>query len=123
MRAARLAFRNSGKKSRHPMCSLTEELDLTTHEAEALFDLLDFDKSGTIDADQFIMGCIRIHGGAKAIDLVTLMSEVHLLHRRWDAHAAFVEQELRSLSGSCSALMFERDLSSSSFEPSEASPS
>jgi len=103
--------------------SYFEELDLTTHEAEALFDLLDFDKTGAIDADQFIMGCIRIHGGAKAIDLVTLMSEVHLLHRRWDAHAAFVEQELQALSGSCSVRMFDRAMASSSPAPSEAAPS
>ncbi|CAK0818903.1 unnamed protein product [Prorocentrum cordatum] len=73
-----------------------EEMDLTTDEAEALFHLLDFEKTGAIDAEQFVMGCIRIHGAAKAIDLVTLMSEVHLLHRRWEAHATFVEQELQA---------------------------
>lgn len=73
-----------------------EEMDLTTDEAEALFHLLDFEKTGAIDAEQFVMGCIRIHGHAKAIDLVTLMSEVHLLHRRWETHATFVEQELQA---------------------------
>merc|ERR1740121_1223075 len=100
-----------------------EEMDLTTDEAEALFHLLDFEKTGAIDAEQFVMGCIRIHGHAKAIDLVTLMSEVHLLHRRWDAHATFVEQELQALSGSCSALMLDSAVSSSSLAPSEAAPS
>jgi hypothetical protein len=76
-----------------------KQLKLTTHEAKALLDLLDFDKTGTIDPEQFIAGCIRIHGSAKAIDLVTLMSDVHSLHRRWDIHAAFVERELQALSG------------------------
>merc|ERR1740121_831056 len=96
-----------------------EEMDLTTDEAEALFHLLDFEKTGAIKAEQFIMGCIRIHGNAKAIDLVTLMSEVHLFHRRWDAHATFVEQELQLLNSAGSAYMVDSNGNSPGRTPLE----
>jgi len=40
------------------------------------------------------MGCLRLHGTAKAIDLTTLMCEVRWLRRQWDEHAEFLENAL-----------------------------
>eukprot|EP00435_Cladocopium_sp_Y103_P037488 s1576_g9.t3 len=45
-----------------------------------LFLLLDIDEQGFIDVEEFIAGCCRIHGPAKAIDLTTLMCQVRKLH-------------------------------------------
>merc|ERR1712032_1133276 len=44
-------------------------------EAQGLFTLLDNDASGYIQMDEFIDGCVRVTGEAKAVDIVTLMYE------------------------------------------------
>merc|ERR1712129_247437 len=54
-----------------------ETIDLDLREAEDLFHLIDIDNSGSIDPEEFVNGCIRLQGPAKAIDLATLMSEFH----------------------------------------------
>mmetsp|Transcript_55895 Transcript_55895/g.130584 ORF Transcript_55895/g.130584 Transcript_55895/m.130584 type:complete len:711 (-) Transcript_55895:53-2185(-) len=71
-----------------------KSLDLSVTEAESLFRLLDIDNEGSIDVEEFIAGCCRIHGPAKAIDLTTLMCQVMLLHRQWRQHANLVEEYL-----------------------------
>merc|ERR1712113_1207788 len=43
------------------------------------------------------MGCLRIHGGAKAIDLITLMSEMRRMQRQWHTHAVFLEDAISNL--------------------------
>merc|ERR1712032_1515137 len=48
---------------------------LEVDEARGLFKLLDIDRSGEIGIDEFVFGCLRLKGGAKAIDLATLMYE------------------------------------------------
>lgn len=48
-------------------------LDIDPSEAQGLFTLLDTDCSGEIDGEEFVMGCLRLQGNAKAIDLATLM--------------------------------------------------
>lgn len=72
-------------------------IDLSLSEAESLFKLLDFEDTGTIDAEEFVMGCLRIHGSAKAIDLTTLMCTVHVMQKQWREHAIFVEEALQKL--------------------------
>ncbi|CAE7263258.1 scn4aa [Symbiodinium sp. CCMP2456] len=69
-----------------------KSLDLSVTEAESLFRLLDIDNEGSIDVEEFIAGCCRIHGPAKAIDLTTLMCQVMLLHRQWRSHAMLLEE-------------------------------
>lgn len=67
-----------------------KSVDLDPREARSLFMLLDTDRTGTVDAEEFIMGCLRLRGGAKAIDLATLMYE----SRRWFRR---VENKLNAL--------------------------
>jgi len=50
-------------------------LGLEFEEARALFQLLDIDKSGDIAIDEFVFGLLRLKGGAKSVDLATLMYE------------------------------------------------
>ncbi|CAE7656973.1 NEK3 [Symbiodinium microadriaticum] len=61
---------------------------------KGLFRLLDIDNEGSIEVEEFIAGCCRIHGPAKAIDLTTLMCQVMLLHRQWWSHAMLLEDFL-----------------------------
>merc|ERR1719440_1645900 len=56
-----------------------KSVDLDPSEARSLFKLMDADQSGTVEAEEFVMGCLRLRGTAKAIDLATLMYE----NRRW----------------------------------------
>jgi RNA binding exosome subunit len=48
-------------------------LDLNVDEAEQLFVLLDPQVSGEVSIDDFVQGCIRMKGGAKSIDVQTLL--------------------------------------------------
>eukprot|EP00443_Scrippsiella_acuminata_P125488 CAMPEP_0115766084 /NCGR_PEP_ID=MMETSP0272-20121206/102945_1 /TAXON_ID=71861 /ORGANISM="Scrippsiella trochoidea, Strain CCMP3099" /LENGTH=668 /DNA_ID=CAMNT_0003211995 /DNA_START=45 /DNA_END=2050 /DNA_ORIENTATION=- len=52
-------------------CLKAIEIDST--EAKGLFALLDTDGSGDVDGEEFVAGCLRLRGQAKAIDLATLM--------------------------------------------------
>jgi len=65
-------------------------LDLSISEARSLFVLLDIDEQGYIDVEEFIAGCCRVHGPAKAIDLTTLMCQVRKLHLELREHATYV---------------------------------
>lgn len=57
-------------------------VDLDISEARGLFQLLDADQSGAVEAEEFVMGCLRLRGQAKAIDLATLMYESRRWHKR-----------------------------------------
>jgi len=50
-------------------------LDLHLDQAEQLFVLLDPHKTGEVSIDDFVKGCIRLKGGAKSIDIQTLVHQ------------------------------------------------
>lgn len=50
-----------------------QAIGLEMSEARDLFELLDVDESGEVESEEFVMGCLRLRGPAKAIDLATLM--------------------------------------------------
>merc|ERR1712032_457560 len=62
------------------MMTYFKTIDLDISEARGLFKLLDFDDSGSINAEEFIMGTLRMRGTARAIDLATLMYETKRMH-------------------------------------------
>merc|ERR1712187_49949 len=45
------------------------------NEAQGLFGLLDDDQSHSVSINEFITGCLRLKGGARAVDMVTLLFE------------------------------------------------
>jgi hypothetical protein len=51
-------------------------LELESTDAFTLFQLLDADGGGNIDAEEFVTGCIRLKGHARSIDLVKLTYEM-----------------------------------------------
>jgi hypothetical protein len=55
-----------------------QAIEIDPSEAQSIFSLLDVDDSGTIDLDEFLNGCLSLHGPAKAIHLATLMYETRL---------------------------------------------
>lgn len=50
-----------------------KHIDIDISEAQGLFFLLDMDNSGTIDADEFLNGSLRLRGPAKAIEIALIM--------------------------------------------------
>jgi len=50
-------------------------LELDMAEARGLFELLDTEETDEVPIDEFVLGCFRLKGGAKGIDLAALMYE------------------------------------------------
>lgn len=51
-------------------------------EAHGLFKLLDGDQSGVVSIEEFLSGCLRLKGTAKAVDMLTLLFENAKLSRK-----------------------------------------
>lgn len=55
-------------------------LDVDLSEAKGIFQLLDLNGNGSVDAEEFLSGCMRLRGPAKALELELLMHEVKQVH-------------------------------------------
>jgi len=66
-------------------------MGIDLEDAEEIFDLIDFDRSGELDCEEFIEGCLRTRGHAKAR---------HLMALGWDIVA--VKHQVTDLSNSLS---------------------
>merc|ERR1712060_418797 len=64
------------KLDTRPMIEFFKAIDIDRSEAIGLFRLLDLDEGGTVDAEEFLSGCLRLRGPAKALDLAVLIKEV-----------------------------------------------
>jgi len=74
-----------------------QSIEVDVSEAEGVFHLLDVDQSGTIELEEFLNGCLGLHGPAKAIDLATLMYDTRELSRAFVAHSQMVYDSLQEL--------------------------
>jgi len=68
---------------KYQMQEYFKAIDVHPSEAKRVFRLLDMDDSGQIDATEFLDGCLRLRGPAKALDLAMLQHEVLWLCRRF----------------------------------------
>eukprot|EP00931_Biecheleriopsis_adriatica_P007696 TRINITY_DN108961_c0_g1_i1.p1 TRINITY_DN108961_c0_g1~~TRINITY_DN108961_c0_g1_i1.p1 ORF type:complete len:613 (+),score=120.02 TRINITY_DN108961_c0_g1_i1:26-1864(+) len=65
-----------------PTQALLRSLEIESHDAILLFDMMDSNGSGDVDLEEFIHGCITLRGGAKAIHMEKISSmNKHLLDR------------------------------------------
>eukprot|EP00929_Paragymnodinium_shiwhaense_P035851 TRINITY_DN19306_c0_g3_i1.p1 TRINITY_DN19306_c0_g3~~TRINITY_DN19306_c0_g3_i1.p1 ORF type:complete len:554 (+),score=110.49 TRINITY_DN19306_c0_g3_i1:191-1852(+) len=53
-----------------------KQINVEASEARHLFDLLDADKSGSIDCKEIVDGCLRLRGPARALDLMTVHHQI-----------------------------------------------
>lgn len=51
------------------------KLDIDTYGPDGLFSLLDFDGDGTVDIDEFVVGCTKLRGSARSLDVAMLQLE------------------------------------------------
>eukprot|EP00929_Paragymnodinium_shiwhaense_P112074 TRINITY_DN80334_c0_g1_i1.p1 TRINITY_DN80334_c0_g1~~TRINITY_DN80334_c0_g1_i1.p1 ORF type:complete len:676 (-),score=130.95 TRINITY_DN80334_c0_g1_i1:56-2029(-) len=72
-------------------------LEIDPVEAQSLFRLLDIDGCGAVNAEFFVLACLRLRGGARSIDLCTMMFEQKKFHRRFEHHKDLMEQAVRHL--------------------------
>lgn len=72
----------NSKLCRPEMKTYFEAIDLDPSEARGLFRLLDLDGSGTVNAEEFLNGCLRLRGPAKALDLSLIMLEMCRMQRQ-----------------------------------------
>jgi len=69
-------------------------INLNPAEARGLFDLLDVDGNGEVDVHEFVEGCLRLRGGAKALELSLAMQEISRFYTRFVNHQVTVERDL-----------------------------
>eukprot|EP00421_Protoceratium_reticulatum_P012495 CAMPEP_0168403028 /NCGR_PEP_ID=MMETSP0228-20121227/23919_1 /TAXON_ID=133427 /ORGANISM="Protoceratium reticulatum, Strain CCCM 535 (=CCMP 1889)" /LENGTH=344 /DNA_ID=CAMNT_0008416621 /DNA_START=181 /DNA_END=1211 /DNA_ORIENTATION=+ len=63
------------------MRNFFKDMDINESEAKGLFCIMDLDGSGTINASEFLSGCLKLRGPAKAIDTAVIIEEVIRLKR------------------------------------------
>eukprot|EP00928_Gymnodinium_smaydae_P038345 TRINITY_DN26472_c0_g1_i1.p1 TRINITY_DN26472_c0_g1~~TRINITY_DN26472_c0_g1_i1.p1 ORF type:complete len:732 (-),score=177.73 TRINITY_DN26472_c0_g1_i1:129-2324(-) len=69
-------------------------LKLDVSEAITLFTLLDVDQSGQVDIEEFLVGCEKLMGEARSLDMAVLQYEVRWLTHSFLEFADFVEERL-----------------------------
>jgi len=78
------------KLNTHEMIEYFKTIDVDMSEARGIFSLLDIDKSGQIESEEFLSGCMRLRGPAKALDLTVLMHEVKFMANAVDKVVAIL---------------------------------
>jgi len=76
------------------MLMYLKAIDVNPEEARHLFNLLDSDEAGEIEASALVNGCLRLQGSAKAIELAAFMQEHKQEYIRFTDHADLVERSL-----------------------------
>merc|ERR1712032_1615216 len=57
-------------------------MEIEPDDAWTLFKLIDKDKTNCIDIDEFVLGCMRLKGAAKGIDVALLLENNRVLLKR-----------------------------------------
>mmetsp|Transcript_5126 Transcript_5126/g.8612 ORF Transcript_5126/g.8612 Transcript_5126/m.8612 type:complete len:570 (+) Transcript_5126:43-1752(+) len=61
--------------SKGELSSFMEAMGISTDDIRTLYTLLDADKDGLIDLDEFVSGCMQLHGPAKSLQLAKMSFE------------------------------------------------
>lgn len=72
-------------------------LGLENSDAQLLFNLFETDEEGKIDIEDFVAGCMKFKGEAKAIDLAEIKREVEKIIRRLWRLSVFVEDRFKDV--------------------------
>merc|ERR1719245_1602210 len=72
-----------------------ESVDVDPSEAKCLFELLDINNSGSIDFEEFLGGCLRLQGPAKAVDLLLVTRDNRCAFERQSECLCALNAQLR----------------------------
>jgi len=82
-----------------------EALGLDVWDAWAFFKLLDSDGGGSVDVEEFFMGCLRFRGQAKAMDVGQLIQDQSWMIKNQGKFQSFMEAEMSGLKHNLASLM------------------
>merc|ERR1712066_371589 len=68
-------------------------LDVTVSDAQGVFKLLDVRGTGEVSIDEFVLSLMRFQGGARAVDVATLLYEGKRNEARWNAYMDYIEEQ------------------------------
>lgn len=85
---------NIDKKS---VTTYFEALELDVHDAWTFFKLLDTDGGAAIEIEEFLMGCLRLRGPARALDLAKMQHEQNWMSQQLGQFMGHVEVNLKKL--------------------------
>ncbi|CAJ1358262.1 unnamed protein product, partial [Effrenium voratum] len=63
------------------LASFLESMEIETHDVLNLFRIIDADENGLIDLNEFVSGCMQLHGPAKSIQMAQMSHENKLTRR------------------------------------------
>merc|ERR1712060_913417 len=72
-------------------------LDVTVGDAQGVFKLLDVSGKGEVNIDEFVLSLMRFQGGARAVDVATLLYEGKRNEARWNAYMDYIEEQFDAL--------------------------
>jgi Ca2+-binding EF-hand superfamily protein len=72
-------------------------LGLQVDEAKGLYKLLDIGNTGKVDRKEFVLGCMRLKGPAKNVDVATLLYENKRMMELWTHFMVYVEDQFAVL--------------------------
>jgi len=78
--------------------SFAESMNVGPSDAAAIFDLLDVDESGEVDIEEFVLGCLRIRGECRGLDMASLMYFNKRIAAWWAERLDAVDEALGSIS-------------------------
>ena len=76
-------------------------VDIPDYEATDLFHLMDVNRNGSVSIEEFIEGCLRVKGEAKAKHLLAMQYD---MHRIWRALQSTQEDSSYRIDERCSKL-------------------
>lgn len=82
---------------REDVRAMLSNLDLDVSDAAMFFKLLDVEGTQRLDIEEFVMGCMRIKGMAKVVDVETLMYENRRFHKRFMRRQHHVAERMETL--------------------------
>lgn len=92
------------------MQTYLKAVELHNRDAYDLFVLLDTDDSDNIDETEFVNGCLRLHGSAKAIDLAMFMRDYNRFANGLADHSKFVQDTLAQMANLLNTLTKQQNV-------------
>lgn len=69
-------------------------LNISITDARCLFELIDTDKSGSVDAKEIVEGCLRLKGNAKALDMSLMLQMINGVTEQLEVHVEHMSQHV-----------------------------